>query len=68
MKDFKERVKAEQWALAEYCLRFISDLVNTHVISNTSLLQLYDGFMDVALDSNSSQVNCDISYRIISIL
>jgi len=57
VKDLKERMRTEQWILAEYCLRFISDLVNSHVISSTSLLQLYDGFfVDVSSESNTSQV------------
>lgn len=44
------------WRNCQYTVRFISDLVNCHVVSATSLLQLYDSFMEGAIDSAIPQV------------
>lgn len=69
VKSFKEYLKAGNWTNARYTLRFISDLVNSHVISATSLLQLYDTFMEGAVDSTVPQVRRDwMVYAILNCL
>lgn len=56
VKSFREHLRTGNWTFAQYTLRFISDLVNCHVVSATSLLQLYDTFMEGALEPNVPQV------------
>ncbi|ODM96979.1 Nuclear cap-binding protein subunit 1 [Orchesella cincta] len=69
VKTFKEHLKSGNWLHAQYTLRFISDLVNSHVISATSLLQLYDTFMEGAVDSTVPQVRRDwLVYAILNCL
>ena len=45
-----------RWANARYLLRFLADLVNCHVVSAGSLLQLLDNFVDAALEEGVPQV------------
>ncbi|CAG7717875.1 unnamed protein product [Allacma fusca] len=69
VKSFKEFLRNGNWTFAQYTLRFISDLVNCHVVSATSLLQLYDTFMEGALDPNVPQVRRDwLVYAILNSL
>ena len=56
IKAMKEALKGGRWNEARYVLRFISDLVNCHVISAGSLLQLLDNFVDAALEEGVPQV------------
>jgi nuclear cap-binding protein subunit 1 len=56
VKTFKDLLRSGNWRSAQYALRFISDLVNCHVVSATSLLQLYDTFMEGAIDQTVPQV------------
>jgi len=42
--------------LSRYLVRFLSDLVNCHVLSAGSLLQLLDNFVDAALEEGVPQV------------
>ncbi|OXA64231.1 Nuclear cap-binding protein subunit 1 [Folsomia candida] len=59
VKSFKEFLRNMNWRNCQYTVRFISDLVNCHVVSATSLLQLYDSFMEGAIDSAIPQVRRD---------
>ena len=53
----KECLKSgSKWEEARYLVRFIADLVNCHVISAGSLLQLLDNFVDAALEDGVPQV------------
>lgn len=56
MKSFKEFLRNGNWRNCQFTVRFISDLVNCHVVSATSLLQLFDGFMEGAIDPAVPQV------------
>jgi len=56
VKSFKEQLRSGAWQNAQYTFRFIADLVNCHIVSATSLLQLYDTFMEGAMDTSVPQV------------
>ncbi|CAH1100099.1 unnamed protein product [Psylliodes chrysocephalus] len=66
VKSFKESLKQCKWDAARYALRFLADLVNCHVISATSLLQLLDNMIDTANEDNVPQVRRD--YYVFAIL
>ncbi len=69
MKAMKECLKSGRWESARYALRFIADLVNCHVISAGSLLQLMDNFVDAALEEGVPQVRRDwFAYAVLSSL
>ncbi|KAH0999365.1 nuclear cap-binding protein subunit 1 [Dendroctonus ponderosae] len=59
VKTFKEALKACKWDPARFLLRFLADLVNCHVISATSLLQLLDNMIDAANEDSVPQVRRD---------
>lgn len=59
VKTFKDSLKACRWDAARYSLRFLADLVNCHVISASSLLQLLDIMIDVSNEDNVPQVRRD---------
>ncbi|KAI8035498.1 hypothetical protein M5D96_011721, partial [Drosophila gunungcola] len=59
VKTFKESLKLCRWDAARYSLRFLADLVNCHVISATSLLQLLDTMIDVSNEDTVPQVRRD---------
>ncbi|ETN59105.1 nuclear cap-binding protein subunit 1 [Anopheles darlingi] len=59
VKTFKDSLKQCQWDAARYALRFLADLVNCHVISTASLLQLLDSMVDAANEDNVPQVRRD---------
>ena len=57
IRNLKECLKSgSKWEEARYLVRFIADLVNCHVISAGSLLQLLDNFVDAALEDGVPQV------------
>ena len=57
IRSLKECLKSgTKWEEARYLVRFIADLVNCHVISAGSLLQLLDNFVDAALEEGVPQV------------
>ena len=60
-RKLKDALKGCMWKTARYIVRFFSDMVNCHVISTNSLLQLYNAFLDAAREDNSPQ-GSDISY------
>lgn len=59
VKTFKENLKIGKWNAARYCLRFISDLVNCHVLAASSLLTLLETLVDCANEDNVPQVRRD---------
>ncbi|KOB78997.1 Nuclear cap-binding protein subunit 1, partial [Operophtera brumata] len=59
VKTFKENLKTGKWNAARYCLRFISDLVNCHVLAASSLLTLLETLVDCANEDNVPQVRRD---------
>lgn len=59
VKTFKENLKIGKWNAARYCLRFISDLVNCHVLAASSLLTLLETLVDCANEDGVPQVRRD---------
>jgi len=69
LKSTKDCLKSCRWASARFLLRFLSDLVNCHVVSAGSLLQLLDNFVDAALEEGVPQVRRDwFAYSVLSAL
>lgn len=69
IKSMKDSLKTVKWEQARFALRFIADLVNCHVISAGSLLQLMDNFVDAALEEGVPQVRRDwFAYAVLSCL
>lgn len=58
VRTFKDALKTCKWDTARYALRFLADLVNCHVLSASSLLQLLDNMIDAANEDNVPQVTC----------
>lgn len=56
VRTFKDALKTCKWDSARYALRFLADLVNCHVLSASSLLQLLDNMIDAANEDNVPQV------------
>ena len=69
IRSLKDCLKGSKWEEARYLVRFISDLVNCHVISAGSLLQLLDNFVDAALEEAQGvpQVNGTLSYKMLNL-
>ncbi|OWR49725.1 nuclear cap-binding protein subunit 1 [Danaus plexippus] len=59
VKTFKENLKTGKWNAARYCLRFIADLVNCHVLAASSLLTLLETLVDCANEDGVPQVRRD---------
>ncbi|KAF5299282.1 hypothetical protein FQA39_LY02455 [Lamprigera yunnana] len=59
VRTFKDSLKALKWDAARYALRFLADLVNCHVLSASSLLQLLDNMIDAANEDDVPQVRKD---------
>ncbi|KAJ4451771.1 Component of the cap-binding complex (CBC) [Periplaneta americana] len=59
VRNLKDSLKACKWDAARYSLRFLADLVNCHVISAGSLLQLLDNMVDAAKEDGVPQVRKD---------
>eukprot|EP00093_Oithona_nana_P005774 05774.XXX_103188_96932_1 [CDS] Oithona nana genome sequencing. len=70
IRSLKDCLKSgSKWEEARYLVRFIADLVNCHVISAGSLLQLLDNFVDAALEEGVPQVRRDwFAYAVLSAL
>lgn len=59
VKNFKDALKNGKWDVAKYSLRFLADLVNCHVLSCGSLMQLFDTMLDAANEDSVPQVRRD---------
>jgi hypothetical protein len=57
VRNLKDSLKSCKWNAARYSLRFLADLVNCHVISAGTLLQLLDNMVDAAKEDGVPQVN-----------
>ncbi|KZC14827.1 PREDICTED: nuclear cap-binding protein subunit 1 [Dufourea novaeangliae] len=69
VKNFKDALKACKWDVARYSLRFLADLVNCHVLSCGSLMQLFDNMLDTANEDGVPQVRRDwYVYAVLSTL
>ncbi|KYQ47868.1 Nuclear cap-binding protein subunit 1 [Trachymyrmex zeteki] len=69
VKNFKDSLKACKWDVARYSLRFLADLVNCHVLSCGSLMQLFDNMLDAANEDGVPQVRRDwYVYAVLSTL
>lgn len=56
VRNLKEALREGQWEPARFTVRFLSDMVNCHIVSSSSLLQLYDSFIDTAMEQGVPQV------------
>jgi len=69
VKSLKDCLKSCKWSNDRYLLRFLADLVNCHVVSAGSLLQLLDNFVDATLEEGVPQVRRDwFAYSVLSAL
>lgn len=59
VRNLKEALREGQWESGRLMVRFISDMVNCHIVSASSLLQLYDSFIDAAMEQGVPQVRRD---------
>lgn len=59
VRNLKDALKSCRWDAARYSLRFLADLVNCHVISAGSLMQLLDNMVDAAKEDGVPQVRKD---------
>ena len=57
MRNLKEALKTSEFEKARLMARFLSDLVNCHVIVAASLLAMFDNFVEVVLEDNIPQVS-----------
>nr|CAG4647771.1 EOG090X03JL [Moina brachiata] len=59
VRNLKDALREGKWEASRLIIRFISDMVNCHVISTSSLLHLYDTFVESALEQGVPQVRKD---------
>lgn len=59
MRAFKDSLKNNSWNEARVLLRFIGDLVNCHVVSASSFVQLMSSLLDVAKEDGVPNVRKD---------
>lgn len=59
VRNLKDALREGKWEASRLMIRFISDMVNCHVISTSSLLHLYDTFVEAALEQGVPQVRKD---------
>lgn len=57
VRNLKDSLKSCNWDAARYCLRFLADLVNCHVVAANSLLQLLDNFLDATKEDGVPNVS-----------
>lgn len=59
VRAFKDSLKNNSWNEARVVLRFIGDLVNCHVVSASSFVQLMTSLLDVAKEDGVPNVRKD---------
>ncbi|ETE65071.1 Nuclear cap-binding protein subunit 1, partial [Ophiophagus hannah] len=59
IRQLKECLKANLYNEAVYLVRFLSDLVNCHVIAAPSMVAMFENFVNVTQEENVPQVRCD---------
>lgn len=65
VRNLKDSLKTCNWDAARYCLRFLADLVNCHVVAANSLLQLLDNMLDAAKEDGVPNVSIFNGHHII---
>lgn len=69
LKDFKKFLNSGDYERARILVRFMADLVNTRVISASSLIALFESLIDVTMEDNIPQVRSDyFVYTVLSAL
>ena len=69
VRNLKDNLKSCNWNHARYCLRFLADLVNCHVIAAGSLLSLFENLLDVVKEEGVPMVRKDwYAYAVLSCL
>lgn len=69
VRCLKDNLKICEWDRARNCLRFLSDLVNCHVISASSIIVVFDNFLEATTESDIPQVRSDwLVYAVLSSL
>ncbi|XP_033749402.1 nuclear cap-binding protein subunit 1-like [Pecten maximus] len=69
VRNLKETMKSGEYEHARLIVRFLSDLVNCHVVVAGSLLAMFDNFIEVTLEDNIPQVRSDwFCYAVMSSL
>ncbi len=66
VRHFKDYLKTLQFESARMLVRFFGDLVNCHVISSASLMNLFENMVDVSMEDNIPQSRSD--YFVFSVL
>ncbi|NWR76829.1 NCBP1 protein, partial [Centropus unirufus] len=59
IRQLKECLKANMYNEAVYLVRFLSDLVNCHVIAAPSMVAMFENFVSVTQEEDVPQVRCD---------
>ncbi|TSK45881.1 Nuclear cap-binding protein subunit 1 [Bagarius yarrelli] len=59
IRQLKETLKANLYSEAAYLVRFLSDLVNCHVIAAPSMLAMFENFVSVTQEEDIPQVRSD---------
>nr|XP_014345372.1 PREDICTED: nuclear cap-binding protein subunit 1 [Latimeria chalumnae] len=59
VRQLKECLKANIYNEAVYLVRFLSDLVNCHVIAAPSMVAMFENFISVTQEEDVPQVRCD---------
>ncbi|XP_063770310.1 nuclear cap-binding protein subunit 1 [Pseudophryne corroboree] len=59
IRQLKEAIKSNSYTEATYIVRFLSDIVNCHVIAAPSLVAMFESFVAVTQEENVPQVRAD---------
>ncbi|ETE58873.1 Nuclear cap-binding protein subunit 1, partial [Ophiophagus hannah] len=59
IRQLKECMKVNLYNEAVYLVRFLSDLVNCHVIAAPSMVAMFENFVNVTQEEDVPQVRCD---------
>ncbi|KAL7988539.1 hypothetical protein Chor_007458 [Crotalus horridus] len=59
IRQLKECLKVNLYNEAVYLVRFLSDLVNCHVIAAPSVVAMFENFVSVTQEEDVPQVRCD---------
>ncbi|XP_062857290.1 nuclear cap-binding protein subunit 1 isoform X3 [Trichomycterus rosablanca] len=69
IRQLKETLKSNLYSEAVYLIRFLSDLVNCHVIAAPSMLAMFENFVSVTQEEDIPQVRSDwYVYAVLSCL
>uniref|UniRef100_A0A673IDB9 Nuclear cap-binding protein subunit 1-like n=1 Tax=Sinocyclocheilus rhinocerous TaxID=307959 RepID=A0A673IDB9_9TELE len=62
IRQLKETLKSNLYSEAVYLVRFLSDLVNCHVIAAPSMVAMFENFVSVTQEEDIPQVNMILKY------